>query len=100
MIHIKPAWRLELVWIISQRIAAQMEIGCGGAIGGWMVHHRRTLINERTLTASRTNSARSFMVQRPRTGSNQQPFLSATRNWGTLWFFSRPLSLPLCAWVF
>lgn len=44
------------------------------------------------------------MVQRPRTGSNQQPFLSATRNWGTLWFIFFPLhpSLRLgfliCRW--
>lgn len=34
------------------------------------------------------------MVQRPRTGSNQQPFLSATRNWGTLWLIFFPFSLP------
>lgn len=44
------------------------------------------------------------MVQRPRTGSNQQPFLSATRNWGTLWLIFFPLhpSLRLgfliCRW--
>lgn len=33
------------------------------------------------------------MVQRPRTGSNQQPFLFATQNWGTLRFIFFPHSL-------
>lgn len=33
------------------------------------------------------------MVQRPRTGSNQQPFLFATQNWATLRFIFFPHSL-------